>query len=390
MGKKKRNKLSNKSTLPEEIWGEILARLPIKPILRFRRVSRLWRSLIDDPQFTSMHLKTLKDRQESRLLVLEQHVTCTTKQLCTIRRADTFRQMSKHKFSVGYYTDYEATGYINGVLCLKKYMKDYKELAKIFLWNPSLKKAFDVRLPQLAESIGNFDIDCAFGYDPIKKDYKIVASLHAQDEVDFPKRVEIYTFSDNYWERVTLKKGPCFWDKEAPKSYLDGVIYWMGIDPNKTTTKGKFPHLVSFHVGNEVFNYIELPNCDIIDTQSHERFPSILDKCIALVDIFPDYTNIWVMRGSSWSKQYTFNLQLYENCFYLRSDGNLLFGGEKGGAFSYNLRSQEKKLLAKSYMKPPIFTSDYVESFELRVDGYEDQVVFSFPLEELNVINIER
>ncbi|OWM74640.1 hypothetical protein CDL15_Pgr005220 [Punica granatum] len=42
--------------LPEEMIYEILVRLPVKSLCRFRCVSTLWRTIISDPHFVSSHL----------------------------------------------------------------------------------------------------------------------------------------------------------------------------------------------------------------------------------------------------------------------------------------------------------------------------------------------
>ncbi|XP_022684344.1 putative F-box protein At1g47790 [Setaria italica] len=41
----------------EEIVTEILARLPVKPLLRFRSVCKAWRAIISDPVFIRAHLR---------------------------------------------------------------------------------------------------------------------------------------------------------------------------------------------------------------------------------------------------------------------------------------------------------------------------------------------
>ncbi|CAN6285970.1 unnamed protein product [Urochloa humidicola] len=51
--------------LPQEMVAEILARLPVKPLLRFRSVCKSWRGTIDDPSFARAHLQ----HQPSSLLV---------------------------------------------------------------------------------------------------------------------------------------------------------------------------------------------------------------------------------------------------------------------------------------------------------------------------------
>ncbi|XP_062012661.1 F-box/kelch-repeat protein At3g06240-like [Rosa rugosa] len=59
--------------LPAEIIDEILSRLPVKPLCRFKCVSKSWRSLISDPDFIAMHSSKafeIKDVLSQRLKLL--------------------------------------------------------------------------------------------------------------------------------------------------------------------------------------------------------------------------------------------------------------------------------------------------------------------------------
>ena len=48
--------------LPEDVIVDILARLPVKSLKRFRCVSLSWRSLIHSPQFISSHFSFSKNK----------------------------------------------------------------------------------------------------------------------------------------------------------------------------------------------------------------------------------------------------------------------------------------------------------------------------------------
>ncbi|XP_074306289.1 F-box protein At3g07870-like [Silene latifolia] len=284
--------------------------------------------------------------------------------------------MSKHE--LGFYSpiNYQVVGYINGVLCVKKYIAAKTEPIQIFLWNPSIRKAVEIPLPRIVQS--GFDTECAFGFDPITNDYKIVASLYFHGENYFLKFVEIYTMSKNSWKFLETEKCPSLLDKHHPKTYLDGLIYWIGIDPIENTPKGKFSHLVSFNVDKEALNYIDLPNCEIFGGTNHERFPIIFNRSIAIMDIYFEHTNIWARENNTWAKKYTINLRLFQKYVYLKSDGNLLHCGEQGGVNSYNLESKEVNVVAKSYKFVPSFTGCYMESMML-LNGFDDRNVFTFP-----------
>ncbi|KAH0987378.1 hypothetical protein GBA52_014555, partial [Prunus armeniaca] len=49
---------------PSDIMFEILSRLPVKLLCRFRSVSKSWRSLIADPDFVKMHLNKAIENED--------------------------------------------------------------------------------------------------------------------------------------------------------------------------------------------------------------------------------------------------------------------------------------------------------------------------------------
>ncbi|WJX29714.1 hypothetical protein P8452_18323 [Trifolium repens] len=43
--------------IPSDLFPEILSRLPVEPLLRFRSISKSLKSIIDSHNFTNLHLK---------------------------------------------------------------------------------------------------------------------------------------------------------------------------------------------------------------------------------------------------------------------------------------------------------------------------------------------
>ncbi|GMN36513.1 hypothetical protein TIFTF001_006095 [Ficus carica] len=59
-----------KTQLPWEIIIDILSRLPVKDLLRYRCVSKPWCSLIDGPDFINLHLKHSLQTNSNLALVI--------------------------------------------------------------------------------------------------------------------------------------------------------------------------------------------------------------------------------------------------------------------------------------------------------------------------------
>ncbi|KAE8797124.1 F-box/kelch-repeat protein [Hordeum vulgare] len=58
--KKKKATVSSGGSLPDEMIMEVLLRLPVKSILRFRVVCRSWAALFSTEQFCNLHMPTPK------------------------------------------------------------------------------------------------------------------------------------------------------------------------------------------------------------------------------------------------------------------------------------------------------------------------------------------
>ncbi|OUZ99532.1 F-box domain [Macleaya cordata] len=56
---------TNNNTLPEEVWFEILVRLPMKSIFKFRSVSKQWLSIVSNPLFKTRRLNICSSSSSS-------------------------------------------------------------------------------------------------------------------------------------------------------------------------------------------------------------------------------------------------------------------------------------------------------------------------------------
>ncbi|CAM0947182.1 unnamed protein product [Alopecurus aequalis] len=60
--------------IPDEIVFEILLRLPVKSLTRFKSVSKSWRTIISDPRFIRLHLKqSSKNQQKHSSFLITPH-----------------------------------------------------------------------------------------------------------------------------------------------------------------------------------------------------------------------------------------------------------------------------------------------------------------------------
>ncbi|KAJ4980943.1 hypothetical protein NE237_031780 [Protea cynaroides] len=169
--------------LPEVLIVEILSRLPLKSLLRFRCVCKFWY----DPAFVKMHL--------SRSLISNSNLNVVFRNLLRTKlnfrgfRVSELHSYSddldvwaqqvvvrpNHPFKLPHYLGI-VVGSCNGSRCL--YTCNSKK--EILLWNPSTRR--HQKLPSIPKEIPSFDYNVyGFRHDPTTNDYKIVRIVKLRD-----------------------------------------------------------------------------------------------------------------------------------------------------------------------------------------------------------------
>ncbi|XP_056685309.1 putative F-box/kelch-repeat protein At3g17570 [Spinacia oleracea] len=132
---KRRKLLPTEVDLPPELWREVMVRLPAKTLVRFRSVCKAWCSMIDEPDFLSMHLSVYKNNvDKNRLLVMEYSKS---------RYLFGFRLNSKSTSTTQFWsTTFLPLGHCNGLVLLKE-RDSTSDAYELFSGpHPSYKKLF--------------------------------------------------------------------------------------------------------------------------------------------------------------------------------------------------------------------------------------------------------
>ncbi|GAB4835487.1 hypothetical protein Ancab_000396 [Ancistrocladus abbreviatus] len=374
--KRRRRMMEEGYYLPPELWIQVFARLPVKSLLKFRCVSKEWRGLIDCPDFASMHITHYKNNRENKNLLLIESPPWEEERW-TVLAGDTFTKtilfLGKDAFDCSF-----ARGYLNGLLLIIKQYGGYGDNEEITLWNPSVRKFMQLPLcPIFGEDNDKLDemanVEYGLGFDSSSNDYKVVVIAYHFPEDDAETQVaslvQVYSLKSGCWKSIT--DGNPSLDCFGPQVFVDGAIHWLGSDG--IIDDGVYTQIVSFDVRCEVFNYLNLPNSGDYHGPM-VTYLSVLDDSLALLDVFPDNINVWVMENSrvseSWRRRYTINLQ-YVRFLYLKNNGELLFTRPHKGVESYNIKTQQLKDVDKTCPDQLRFIHTYVESLVLfnRVDA---------------------
>ncbi|XVE83789.1 hypothetical protein DITRI_Ditri16bG0115100 [Diplodiscus trichospermus] len=248
--------------LPEDIVVDILARLPVKSLKRFRCVRKSWCSLIRSPQFISAHYSFSKNRVYPLVKYGKHDDQTEGKNVLSIISNQTLDIVGN--LDIPSFTDEERSiyirGYCNGIICIWYHHSD------VLLWNIATKEF--KTLPKCPfEFQPNFsncvDVVC-LGYDFKRDDYKVIRiDTFWNDEFEYEdprsqrgKRIALYNLSTDSWRKLNANLSVV----EFPGFYFAlSQFYSNGFFRCEASIENEIV-LLSFDMSREVFLTTPLPD----------------------------------------------------------------------------------------------------------------------------------
>ncbi|KAK9288918.1 hypothetical protein L1049_017389 [Liquidambar formosana] len=305
--------LTNESTqmpnLPSEIIHEVLARLPVKTLLRFRCVCKLWRSFIADPHFIKkhLHLSTIDDKYTHHRVMItpaEPHFSFRSCSLYSI-----YNEQSDNAIELDYpLRDPRRANWVigscNGLLCIA-FKGDV-----IIVGNPAIREFR--RLPEpgfktWVESYFARYVIYGFGYDDSIDDYKVVSVLCFVRHKHSVTEVKVYTSRTNTWRRIEdFLYGP---PHDEPGRLVSGALNWPSIRYGGFHNNVLRLSWVIVALDLEKETYIEVPQPKYGDS-GYDRTLGVLGGCLSILCNYRgSHGDVWVMKeyglGESWTKLLT-------------------------------------------------------------------------------------
>lgn len=187
---------SGPQTLPNNIVRDILLRLPLKSLLRFKFACKSWLSLISDPQFRLDHLNLNLSKKNN---ILKYGFIAPTSD--PSRDSLSFYSHdvesgsapveSEYPFQ-GSYLNAQILGSCNGLLLIGNCSNN------LFLWNPSTREYKKISSPFFADDAYAL---WALGYDSSTDDYKVVQIVTLLSEINCTSAIS-FSFKRNSWRGV--------------------------------------------------------------------------------------------------------------------------------------------------------------------------------------------
>ncbi|XP_074284077.1 F-box protein CPR1-like [Silene latifolia] len=247
------------------ILHEILIRLPVKSILRFKIVSKLWYSTLSSSKFANYHLMKFRISPPSapvNTLFIE---SCRNYYLFSYNDAKNSGKLKdkcvKLDIDFGVEGYFNFTGCCNGLICLTH------DSDKFFvLWNPATRKLHkyesDVFLNPFNVLNPNPRIATGFGYVSSVDDYKYVRILTLSLET-VPVNsniVHIFSIRKNKWRKIDFDDNAVF--PYGQPVLFNEKLYWAGY--RKQGAINFNHHIFCFDLRLEKINVIRLNLDDFV------------------------------------------------------------------------------------------------------------------------------
>lgn len=293
--------------IPHELVNQILLRLSVKDLLRFKCVCKSWWSHISSPYFITDHVEFNKKNPNYILAKFKDRISADYN--ISILNHETLEVLDTHhdfphipNIEAG---DTEIVGSCNGVVCLRY----YSSINMIILWNPATRDTKLVPISQWFPARELFS-SCriGFGFDAGNNDYKVVRIHGFCKKTDpFWIKIEIYSLKTDSWRWVTSSDQ--YVNFYSNRNYLcsneniNGKYSWLGFKLREGRPQEKT--MITFDMNNESLISTPLPTNGINITFGI-NYLIVIDGSLAFID---EECSIWVLGEygvkESWTKLFT-------------------------------------------------------------------------------------
>ncbi|KAK4798763.1 hypothetical protein SAY86_031089 [Trapa natans] len=376
--------------IPQDILTEILLRLPVKSLVRFRSVSGSWNSLITSQRFVTLHLK--RSVESGNSFILHRNCLMSFSGKHHWHNSNTVYSDDVESLTKGHavdfpmdkkYCNYRDVGACNGLICFSHHsaVDSTNSPEHIVLWNPSIRTCFLVPSWRLSSEWENYICTFGFGFDSYSNQFKVVKLSYSALQIlhcSSAPKVEIFVLGTNEWRTVNTYV-PFVIQKHSSRVYIHGAVHWIG---QRSSDQARV--IVVFDVHEEVFREFEIPSG--IVQRGAELALRVYRDSLCLSKILSGDLSIWVMKEygvkESWTKKLSihnidsrgFNLLLgFRKC------GRMLFVKDFKNLVSYDPEEENCTVIDHIQWWPPVvgFLAAFhlVESLVLLdgADGHEVQ-----------------
>lgn len=313
--------------IPEElIFEEVLTRLPVKSLGRFRCVSKSWCAQINSPQFIKLHYNRRKKSNSCEVKIVVGGNDYVNYKLHSIDLEKIFENNAKEQIKLPpklrkwhFNFGCEILGSSNGLVCIGLLAATAPET--IIILNPFTKKRWI--LPSFTvysyAQVKEARFEYGFGYDEASDDYKLVVMAQFRiSKTGSTYEIVVYSLKSNSWRKVgdSLFQGSTIISNERNAVLVGNSLHWIMEDD-----ESRVSFIAAFDLSTEQFFNLPVPEYGGDHIHMEVTLGSLNDcLCAVFHDRF-DITvsaQMWVMNDygfqDSWTKFTLKELPIWVPC----------------------------------------------------------------------------
>lgn len=286
--------------LPEPIVEEILSRLSVKPLLRFKSVCKSWCSRISSRGFIKTHLEiSSKDKSLSRHRLVAAFREGTTFRECSLQSLFSVEEQTRYFPLQNPVNDFQRliiVGSCNGLICL------LVDGSQFLFWNPSTRES--KKLPDYEEQ--GFVSKYGFGFDESSGDYKVYATFGGHD---YYKGIgKVYSLKNNSWGRSWLFDDFSTYDYATDK-LVDGKLVGGRLHWSRDGGLNSRWNILYLDFNKESLGFVDQPNSVSVEVGFHLTI-GVFEGCLCMLCDYPrNRVDVWIWKDygveDSWTKWIT-------------------------------------------------------------------------------------
>ncbi|KAL1548090.1 F-box protein-like protein [Salvia divinorum] len=289
--------------LPQEIIIDILSRLPVQTIMKSKCVCKLWRDLVESPDFASLHshhaaltsarLPVFEDLKFSRAHSLLGFIGGNE----IIQKPSKGSVLYPHSFPKPNKPFIHSS--VNGLL----FMIDFDSMFEVFICNPITQEYVAIEM-----GLDCYSYEYAFGFGVSKSGQYKLARVYARG--DYPIDYQVYNLGIGQWKSITTESEMAFWYQRAyVPPLVNGNLHWLEV---LTDNVFLYPRKVyCLDLETDLFKSFSCPRSITLQKRGEDLQYSLsaLRECLCFSsDADDDVIEIWCMKkygdDKSWTKDY--------------------------------------------------------------------------------------
>lgn len=265
--KRQQHKAAEAIDIPDhDVLEQVLLRLPVKSLMRFKSVCKSWHDTISSAHFERYQLELSRARQPSMLILplrlqLNAHLRMDKIRFFAYPGHGQVAELMHEKlWSTG------VDSFMQPIHCDGLVVVAAAHSSQVFVCNPATKEL--VILPSGSPDYGIGSQKIGFGVDPSTGKYKVVRCFQRyckKGMSDYSMGCQIFTLGSREWKSVA---NPPYLVKSMTPVCLPGAIYWSA--GFTLTAQG----MLRFDLHNEEFTMFPTPAC-----------MELTDRCSSLTDL---------------------------------------------------------------------------------------------------------